>query len=349
MPQWRSIRVSALTCTFVVGSLTCGSQSALATTVRARKARACASSFAKARGHERAGALRQAATAFSRCAAAGCGEFLRHECWAGIARMAVETPSIVPTVTTDSGARPQDVSWSMDGTPMSPWVEGQPISADPGLHEFTFRTGDGLLATRRVLLVQGQRDHPLAVVMGSTRRSASESGPVLERTKESAPIPGERSSPDTTSEGQREASPAGGTKGKSGSTSLPIAGRLVSAESIQASATSSAESSGALPYVLTGVGILGVGGYGVLTYLGRKDNQGMVSACPPDCSQSRVTHIRRLYFAADVSLALGVAAIGTSVWLFLTRPSDHPRNPSAYTLGLSGAPAGAIATFSGAL
>jgi hypothetical protein len=91
----------------------------------------------------------------------------------------------------------------------------------------------------------------------------------------------------------------------------------------------------AFAYLLGGVGLLGVGAGGLLTYWGKTDNSAL-AACTPNCQPSSVEHIRRLYLAADVSFAAGGAALGIASLLFATSHFD-----------VQPAHSGAFATFKG--
>jgi hypothetical protein len=92
----------------------------------------------------------------------------------------------------------------------------------------------------------------------------------------------------------------------------------------------------AFAYLLGGVGLLGIGAGGLLTYWGKTDNDAL-GACAPNCQPSSVEHIRRLYLAADVSFAAGGAALGIASLLFATSHFD-----------VQPAHSGAFATFRGA-
>jgi len=95
-------------------------------------------------------------------------------------------------------------------------------------------------------------------------------------------------------------------------------------------------------YVLLGTSLAGVAGYGVLTYWGRKDND-KLAVCSPDCAQSDVDHIDRLYLGANLSLGVGVAALLGGAYVMW-------RNHHSYSLervAVEPTRSGALATFSG--
>jgi hypothetical protein len=85
-----------------------------------------------------------------------------------------------------------------------------------------------------------------------------------------------------------------------------------------------------------------------LTYWGRKDND-MLAQCSPNCPQSSVDHIHRLYVSADVSLGVGIAALGAAYWVFAASRSKSEEKPAdeAYLFTVQPTSSGAFAAVSG--
>ena len=102
-----------------------------------------------------------------------------------------------------------------------------------------------------------------------------------------------------------------------------------------------------MPYVLGAVGLVGLGGAGLLTYWGRRDND-LLAGCRPNCPKESLDHIRTLYIASDVSLGVGAAALTTGlVWFLVSGPSkEEPRAP-AYRFDVQPIASGSFATFTG--
>jgi hypothetical protein len=119
---------------------------------------------------------------------------------------------------------------------------------------------------------------------------------------------------------------------------------------LASSGASTGPSGSLLPYVLGGTALAGVGGYFMLVNWGRQDNQ-QLARCSPNCSPDSVSHIRRLYLAADISLGVSIAAaLGAGAWLlFSSSHSSTERTPpaAAYALSVQPERAGALATFEG--
>jgi hypothetical protein len=88
-----------------------------------------------------------------------------------------------------------------------------------------------------------------------------------------------------------------------------------------------------LPAVLGSVGVVGVGGFIALATAG-KHEQAKLPVCWPQCSESIVRRAEAYYVAADVSLGVGLAALGTATWLLL-KPSSPSEGPSSSPRGVA--------------
>jgi hypothetical protein len=103
-------------------------------------------------------------------------------------------------------------------------------------------------------------------------------------------------------------------------------------------------------YALGGLGVVALSGfaYFALDGLSKKSD---LDRCRPSCAPGDVDAAKRSFLVGDVSLAVGVVALGAAAYFFFTRPSDVPEGPSAATsaarvdLGL--VRGGAVATVGG--
>jgi hypothetical protein len=248
----------------------------------------------------------------------------------------------------ESGKVLTDVRLKMDGQPLASRLEGGAVAVDPGVREFTFEADNKGVAAIRVVIAQGQRDRSLSVVLhASAQKTSKVAKPASGILRDDAAA---RQDDSPSVEIVQRVRPAAGLGDNTGH--LEVQSKqsgLLTATSLRTPPVASRAS--VAPYLSSMVGVAGLGGYGVLTYLGRKENSRMVAACPPDCSQSRVTHIRTLYFAADVSLGAGIVALGAATWLFLQHGSARrtPSRGAGYAFGIQPMSAGAVATVAGSL
>lgn len=73
-------------------------------------------------------------------------------------------------------------------------------------------------------------------------------------------------------------------------------------------------------YVLGGLGILGLGSF---TYFGLQGKL-LEDDCSPRCSNDQIDDLRRNYLIADISLGVGIAALGAATIVFLASERDAP-------------------------
>jgi len=292
--------------------------------------RACKVAYKNALAREESGRLREAKELFSQCSSATCGK-VRAECKSSYTRLNSEIPSVVPLVTDDEGEPVFNVRVSVDGELLTSRLDGRALPVDPGGHEFSFSTEDGVFAKKNVLITQGQRNRQLTVSMQSPppdARAAKTVAPSPKAVEPTAAKPKPRPEP-------KPAAPEPSAEDTSSETTPDE--------------TASTGGAGPLPYVIGGAGLAAIGTGAMLTVWGRKDND-LLRACAPYCAQASVDRVSSLYTAASVSIGVGLAAVGVATYLFATSsPSrDKPTPASAYFLDVQPAPSGAFATVSGA-
>jgi hypothetical protein len=313
--------------TFQIGA--CGAAIFLCTTqssADAKDKRACKVAYKQAVAREQAGRLREAKELLSSCSRAACGG-VQKKCNARAAQLNGDIPSIVPVVTDDGGVSRTDVQVRMDGELLATRLDGSALFVDPGMHEFSFSTTEkGTFATQRIAIVQGQRNRTIAVALHTDKRTLAASTTPSE--PKTALEPG--------------ADQSGPTKTASEKSSV---GYEATPEATEPERTSSG-GPGAVPYVIGGAGLAAVGAGALMTLWGKKDND-KLGTCSPNCSQGSVDHVRNLYTAANVSIGLGIAAIGVSAYLFATSGPSKEKPKSAYLVDVQPAPSGAFASVSG--
>src|SRR5579859_6934048 len=312
--------------------------------------RACSTAFKTAKQLEQSGHLVQAKDQFLSCAKTACGAVLRSQCTSRYTQLDSDIPSVVPLVTDESGDPRVDVEVKMDGQPLASRLDGRALPIDPGLHEFSFNADGSVLATQKVMIVQGQRNRPITVSMqpdkGGKRTvlGAVKPTPALDAKAALEKPAVER--PFTEKPERESAAPE---------KSAPEKAAVASSDTSSNSDTPPSEAPpkrggpGAMPYVLGAAGLAGVGSFGLLTYWGRKDNN-KLAQCAPYCSQDSVDHIRKLYLAADISLGVGIAALGAAATWMIASPggaSEERANKPRYVVDVRPTPAGAFASVSG--
>src|SRR5262249_41347971 len=104
------------------------------------------------------------------CAKPACGTFLSQKCAAKYMQLDADIPSIVPLVTDDTGMPRVDVQVAMDGELLVSKLDGVALPVDPGMHEFSFSSNNNVFATQKILVIQGQRNRPVAVALPTADR-----------------------------------------------------------------------------------------------------------------------------------------------------------------------------------
>jgi hypothetical protein len=344
-PSTRLRQPSRLRATWLHGALAGAavlaltSSPALAQNAHPRDEEACLNVLKEAKAKEQSGELQAARVLLRQCAQNPCSGFVRQQCINRNIKLEMDTPSVVLLVTDAGGGSRTDVQVKVDGEPFASTLDGRALPIDPGMHDFSFIADGHVFATQRILIVQGQRNRFITANIGrsgSRGAVAADDSAVPTSEEQIAKLPVARpraklaeapaaqkaaAEPEATAESGAESTPEQGT---------PKHRRI-------------------LPWVLTGVGAAGLGAGAVFTLWGRKDNNNL-SACSPNCSDATLSHIKRVYQAADIAIGVGVAALAAAYWSYAFSQSSTAESKSSETaLRLDVAPttSGGFAAVSG--
>jgi hypothetical protein len=307
----------------------------------------CATTLARAGERAREARLKEAGELYALCARMSCSEETRRECAARRAQTEADTPSLVPLVTDDAGEPRVLVELRIDGALVTSRLDGRALPLDPGNHELTFRTDEGVFATRRLMVVQGERNRAIHVVLHAN----AEGGIKMAREVLAAPPPGRTEARASAPVPERERAAA---RDDEGDDDEPVAERgpergpeRGAVPGLAATHTPARAGRGAAPFLWGALGLAGVGGFGALTYWGRADNK-LLTGCAPTCTDASVRHVRELYWAADASLGVGVVSLVVSTWLFASSGTESSAEGARpVSLDLRAARAGGVATVTG--
>jgi hypothetical protein len=275
----------------------------------------CSASYARAAERAREARLKEAAELYALCARTACSEDMRRECAARRAQLEADTPSLVPLVTDDAGEPRVLVEVRIDGALVTSRLDGRALPVDPGKHELSFSTDAGVFATRHLMVVQGERNRAIHVVLHAAGEGAA--APATPRPPEVA-----ASEPRVGAEAHADDDEA----------PRPARATRLDEPEVAARRAPARAGRGAASYLFGALGLAGVGGFGLLTYWGRADNA-MLAGCAPSCTDASVRHVRQLYWAADASLGVGIVSLAVSTWLFASHGSDEAA-PAAGPLSL---------------
>src|SRR5258708_17787993 len=217
--------------------------------VRSQGGLACKRDYRSAQELEQSGHLLEARQLLLQCAKSTCGRFLLRECTTRYTQLESDIPTVVPRVTDEAGAPRGDVQVTVDGGPLTVQLDGHAVEVDPGLHEFSFAKYGVAFVTEKLVIVQGQRDRLISVslrsppksVLATARAEAPAAAPAIEAR--TAPAPSE------TGPSDRDA-PAPDASSH---------GTARSRDDVDAPDGPWKPGPSALPYVLGGAGVMGVG------------------------------------------------------------------------------------------
>ncbi len=106
----------------------------------------------------------------------------------------------------------------------------------------------------------------------------------------------------------------------------------------------------AFAYVLMGVGVVGIGGFAYFGSSGKSDENSLKCAEFKTCTDDDLDPIKKKYLYADISLGVGIVALGVGTYLMLA-PSGKSEAPAArakrFRVDVAPQPGGGYATLSG--
>jgi hypothetical protein len=297
---------------------------------------ACKVAYKSAQEREKSSHLREAQDLYLQCSKVICGAFMRPECTTKYTQLQSDVPSVIPVVTDETGAAKADVQVKVDGELLTSKLDGRALPVDPGMHEFVFSTDSGVIATEKIMIVAGQRNSPISVSLAKHSQRTLAASVTL-------PTPVNRSGLEPRA-----------TESKPSTEKTATSKMAESAQQMDetpSAAEPQRKGPGALPYIIGGAGIAGLGAGALLTFWGNRDNN-KLGQCTPSCQPASLSHIKTMYTAADISIGVGAAAVAVSAYLFATSGSSTKEKPApaktAYSVDVQPTKNGAFATVSGA-
>jgi hypothetical protein len=100
------------------------------------------------------------------CAAPNCPGDIRKECMTRVDEVNPQIPTVAFSARAASGTDLIDVKVTMDGEVLTERLGGTSLSVDPGEHSFTFETAGQNPVTKKLVVVQGQKDRQELITFG---------------------------------------------------------------------------------------------------------------------------------------------------------------------------------------
>jgi len=76
-------------------------------------------------------------------------------------------------------------------------------------------------------------------------------------------------------------------------------------------------------WILGGIGVAALGSFTFFAITGTQKHSQLEDSCKPACSSDEIGQVRTRFIAADVSLGVGLVALGVATYLFVVKP--HPQ------------------------
>lgn len=248
----------------------------------AQDVQACVAAAGRGQDLRSNGHLSAAREAFLVCASARCPQVVRSDCTRWVADTEANTPTVVLAATA-GGRDITDVRASLDGAPMASSLDGKATRVDPGPHTLRLEHA-GQVREERVVLAEGEKNRKITVEFVAVAPGAPPPATVT-----TAATPPERNAP-----------------------SPPSAARLPTPDA--------APKPPVLAYVLGGVGVAALGGFGYFGLAGKADYRELQRTCNAACSDAQIGKVRNELVVADVSLVVAVISLGVATWLLVAPP-----------------------------
>jgi hypothetical protein len=101
------------------------------------------------------------------CAAQSCPADIRKECVSRVSDVNAQIPTVIFSAKDAGGSDLTAVKVSMDGEVLAERLEGTALSIDPGEHTFTFETAGQPPVTKKMVIVEAQKERRELVTFGA--------------------------------------------------------------------------------------------------------------------------------------------------------------------------------------
>jgi hypothetical protein len=136
-------------------------------TARADEKSQCLDAAAQAQSLRDAHKLTEALDQLRVCAEQSCPAAVQKDCSTWFDEVQQSVPTVVLSAKDGAGRDLFDFTVTVDGQPMASKAAGEAVAIDPGPHTFVFKAQDGTSVEQKVLVREGIKNQPVAVVLGN--------------------------------------------------------------------------------------------------------------------------------------------------------------------------------------
>jgi hypothetical protein len=137
------------------------------TTAFADDTAACLDASTKAQTLRDAHQLVEARAQLRACAASSCPAVVQRDCANWLVEVDKSLPTVVVTAKNRAGADLVEVKVSVDERSFVSKLDGAAVPMNPGPHTFHFEGADGTRVDQQVVIKEGEKNQPVAVVLGA--------------------------------------------------------------------------------------------------------------------------------------------------------------------------------------
>jgi hypothetical protein len=255
--------------------------------------------------------LRLAREQLITCGHSSCPSVVTKDCTAWLEEVDLELASVLFRVKDTNNKDLTEIHISMDGEPLRDQLDGVAVWIEPGTHHFHFESEASGVADVYQTLQKTDRARAIEVVLKPRQADL----PKREQV--------------TTNQGE-----AGTTDGHAIEPSFDDK-KVVNRPPIELQLTGP-EPSRSMPgietFVAAGIGVVALSTFAYLELKASSDAADMRHTCAPNCPAGDVDGVRGKLVAANVSLGVGVAALGVAGLLWALRPTSSPTTSSSSSL-----------------
>jgi len=127
----------------------------------------CAKDYEQGQRQWRSGKLRAAKETLVACARDACPEAMRRDCTKWVGDVEERTPSLVVTLTDESGAALVDADLVFDDEIVAHRLDGRGIDVDPGEHRLRIVRAARVIAEQTVIVREGEKLHAVSLALSA--------------------------------------------------------------------------------------------------------------------------------------------------------------------------------------
>ena len=262
--------------------------------------------------------LRRAREQLLICGHSSCPGVVTKDCNAWLEEVELDLTSVIFRVRDSRGQELADVRVSMDGEHLRDRLDATSVFVDPGLHVFRFESKGSATIDVRQMLRKGDRDRIIELTLRPSQDEPRWQEPEFE--KGDAGLAAGRTSDARADDRNAETKPP------------------VEIQMLMPGARSSAPGVGT--YVAAGIGVLALSSAAYFGLKARGDTSDLLRTCAPNCTTSEADSVRKEFVAANISLGIGVVALGVAGVLWLLQGSSSARPASSLRFDVVPAPQG---------